>query len=134
MAIVPKPTRCGSLRTKMSFTLDIIEELTSHEPEKSCCRKAFLFGLFFGAEKLFKTEVKAEFKTEQSAVLASSILQKQFSVEPNFEPIVRAGRKMFWVSATSKSLASMPSTTNSLIVTSKKCNPCPFSLCYLCLS
>ena len=90
----------------MSFTLDIIEELTSHEPEKSCCRKAFLFGLFFGAEKLFKTEVKAEFKTEQSAALASSILQKQFSVEPNFEPIVRAGRKMFWVSATSNSLAS----------------------------
>ena len=43
----------------MSFTLDIIEELTSREPEKSCCKKAFLFGLFFSSEKLSKNEVRA---------------------------------------------------------------------------
>lgn len=89
----------------MSFTLDIINELTLREPEKSCCKKSFLFGLFFGAEKLSKTEVRAEFKTEQSALLAVSILKRQFSADATLEPIVRAGRRMFWVTVSSKVLA-----------------------------
>lgn len=90
----------------MSFTLDIINELTEREPEKSCCKKSFLLGLFFGAEKISKTEVRAEFKTEQSAEIAASILKKQFSAEPTVEPIVRAGRRMFWVSVNSKVIST----------------------------
>ena len=89
----------------MSFTLDIIDELTLREPEKSCCKKSFLFGLFFGAEKISKNEVKVELKTEQSALLALSILKKQFSAEPSFEPIVRAGRRMFLITVLSKPLS-----------------------------
>ena len=90
----------------MSFTLDIINELTEREPEKSCCKKSFLLGLFFGAEKISKTEVRAEFKTEQSAEIAASILKKQFSADPTVEPIVRAGRRMFWVSVNSKVIST----------------------------
>jgi DNA-binding protein WhiA len=90
----------------MSFTLDIINELTEREPDKVCCKKSFLFGLFFGAEKIFKTEIRAELKTEQSANLAANILKKQFSLEPTVEPIVRAGRHMFWVTVNSKMLAT----------------------------
>lgn len=89
----------------MSFSLDIIDELVSKEYERTCCKKAFVFGLFFGAEKLFKTEVKAEFKTESSANFAISLLKKQFLSEPIFQPIVRAGRHMFWVTVSSKSLS-----------------------------
>ena len=90
----------------MSFTLDIINELTEREPEKSCCKKSFLLGLFFGAEKISKTEVRAEFKTEQSAEIAASILKKQFSADPTVEPIVRAGRRMLWVSVNSKVIST----------------------------
>lgn len=90
----------------MSFTLDIINELTEREPEKSCCKKSFLLGLFFGAEKISKTEVRAEFKTEQSAEIAVSILKKQFSADPTVEPIVRAGRRMLWVSVNSKVIST----------------------------
>ena len=89
----------------MSFTLRIIEELVAHEYDKTCCKKALLFGLFFAAERLSKKEVKAEFKTEQSAALAASILKKQFSAEPCVTSGVRAGRNMFWVSVSSKAIA-----------------------------
>lgn len=89
----------------MSFTIEIINELTRREREKTCCKKAFLFGLFFGAEKISKNEVKAELKTEQSASIASSILQKQFSAEPKIESIVRAGRRLYVVTVVSKAIA-----------------------------
>lgn len=89
----------------MSFTLEIIDELVAKEYEKTCCKKAFLFGLFFGAERLSKSEVRAEFKTEQSARLAESILKKQFAAEPALESIVRAGRQMYWVTVNSKALS-----------------------------
>ena len=32
----------------MSFSLEIIDELVSREYEKTCCKKAFIFGVFFG--------------------------------------------------------------------------------------
>ena len=89
----------------MSFTVDIINELVGKTHEKTCCKKAFVFGLFFGAEKLSKSEVRAEFKTEESADLAVSLLKKQFTAEPSLEPIVRAGRRMFWVTVSSKALS-----------------------------
>lgn len=89
----------------MSFTLQIINELVGREYEKSCCKKAFLFGLFFGAERLSRREVKAELKTEESALLAAGILKKQFSAEPCAESVVRAGRRMFWVTVSSKALS-----------------------------
>ena len=90
----------------MSFTVDIINELVGRIHEKTCCKKAFVFGLFFTAERLSKSEVRAEFKTEESAKSAVSLLKKQFTAEPKFESIVRAGRKMFWVTVSSKSLSS----------------------------
>ena len=89
----------------MSFTIEIINELTRREREKTCCKKAFLFGLFFGAEKISKNEVRAEFKTEQSATVAAAILQKQFSAEPAVNSIVRAGRRLYCVTVTSKAIA-----------------------------
>ncbi|MBO7303096.1 MAG: DNA-binding protein WhiA [Clostridia bacterium] len=89
----------------MSFTLRIINELVSKEYEKSCCKKAFIFGLFFSAERISGREIRVELKTEDSALLAEGILKKQFSAEPLVEPVVRAGRRLFWVTLSSKALS-----------------------------
>lgn len=90
----------------MSFTFDIINELAENCPEKTCCMKAFLFGLFFGAEKVSEKELRAEFKTEESAGKAVMILKKQFAASPDVKQIVRAGRKIFSVTVSSKALLS----------------------------
>ena len=89
----------------MSFTLDIINELTLREREQTCCKKALLFGLFFAAERISRSELVAEFKTQESAELAALILKKQFTAEPTVEAIVRAGRKMYHVTVSSKALS-----------------------------
>ena len=90
----------------MSFTTEIIDELVALEYEKTCCRKALLFGLFFGAERIEKKLVLAEFKTEGAANLATSVLRKQFSAEPeNFE-VTRAGRRLFCVRVNSRHIAN----------------------------
>ncbi len=90
----------------MSFTKQIIGELVSLEREKTCCKKALLFGLFFGAERIEKKLVFAEFKTEESAKLAFDILKRQFSAEPEYQEIKRAGRCFFGVSVNSKTIAN----------------------------
>ena len=90
----------------MSFTKQIIEELVSIEYDKTCCKKALLFGLFFGAERIEKKLVFAELKTESSARLAVEILKRQFSAEPEMKDIRRAGRCFFGVSVNSKTIAN----------------------------
>lgn len=90
----------------MSFTTDIIDELTSLDYDKTCCRKALLYGLFFGAERIEKKLVCAEFKTEGSAHLAANVLGRQFSAEPELFEVRRAGRRFFCVRLNSKPLAN----------------------------
>lgn len=90
----------------MSFTKEIIEELVALEHDKTCCKKALLFGLFFGAERVEKKLVFAEFKTEDSARLAADILKRQFAAEPEVQQIKRAGRCFFGVSVSSKAIAN----------------------------
>ena len=90
----------------MSFTMTVIDELTAHEYDKTCCKKAFLFGLFFSAERIQGRTVRAEFKTERSALYAVEILKKQFSSEPVYTSGIRAGRTMHWVSVDSKAISA----------------------------
>ena len=90
----------------MSFTLEMIDELVSLKYEKTCCRKALLFGLFFGAERIEKKLVLAEFKTDESACLAAEVLKRQFSAEPELFETVRAGKRMFCVRVNSKVIAN----------------------------
>ena len=50
----------------MSFTTDIIEELSSLPLGKNCCRKALLFGLFYdGRQEEEQNVVSALFRTER---------------------------------------------------------------------
>lgn len=92
----------------MSFTLEVIDELMTTEPSKTCCRKAMLFGLFCCAHLDIsqKNKIIAEFKSEPVAELASKILLKQFSAQAEITPTVRAGRKLFSLSASSKALSA----------------------------
>ena len=90
----------------MSFTIDIIDELVALEYEKTCCRKALLFGLFFGALRVEKKQVVAEFKSENAAKLATDVLGRQFSAEPEQFNITRAGKKFFCVKVDSKPIAN----------------------------
>lgn len=90
----------------MSFTTQIIEELLSLDFEKTCCKKAFLFGTLFGAQKGEGRRCVAEFKTQQSAIVVAEILKKQFSAESEQFTVNRAGRRFFALSVNSKSVYS----------------------------
>lgn len=90
----------------MSFTIDIIDELVELGNEKTCCRKALLFGLFFGAQRVEKKLVLAEFKTENSAMLAVKVLKRQFSAEPECFEVNRAGKRFFCVRVNSRPIAN----------------------------
>ena len=89
----------------MSFSTQIIEELLGLDFEKTCCKKAFLFGMLFGAQKGEGKKAVAEFKTEQSVVAAAEILKKQFAAEPELFCINRAGRRFYAVGVTSKAVS-----------------------------
>lgn len=97
----------------MSFTVEIIDELVSLEYDKTCCRKALLFGLFFGAERVEKKLVCAEFKTENSARLALDVLKRQFSAEPELFEVKRAGRNFYCVKLNSKAIANYIDTISA---------------------
>ncbi len=92
----------------MSFTLEVIDELLAADTAKTCCKKALLFGLFCSAslDSTQKNKIYTEFKTEQIAELAQKILLKQFSAQAEITPTVRAGRRLFSLSVSSKAMAS----------------------------
>jgi len=87
----------------MSFTTDTAAELLALPIGKTCCRKAFLLGLFFGGKsELDKGTVTAFFRMEELADMAKDLLKKQFSSQAGIEQIVYAGRRVYKVSANSK--------------------------------
>lgn len=98
----------------MSFTTDIIEELTTLSSGKNCCRKALLYGLFYDGERQREPDgVSALFRTERAAELAYSLLESRFSAEANIETVARAGRTYFRVSTACSSLGRMLETLDS---------------------
>jgi len=90
----------------MSFTTDVIEELLATLPlNKTCCRKAMLYGLLIGASSEEGNIIKAQFKNQAAAEMAAGILKKQFSSMPEISVEFR-GRRLFCVEAKSKALSS----------------------------
>ena len=90
----------------MSFTDDVISELMHLESQKTCCRKAMLFGMLFGGEKIGDREVRTLFRRRDIGEYAAYVLKKQFSAEPRLEEISRAGRRLTSVSASTKAIAA----------------------------
>ena len=88
----------------MSFSTSIITELMEAELHKTCCKKALVFGLFFGAITEGENAIKAEFRSLDIANKAAEILKKQFSATPLISEVKRAGRKFYVVSATTKAI------------------------------
>ncbi len=93
----------------MSFTFKVIDELLDVKPHKTCCKKAFLYGLFASAQLLDGGFVRAEFHRADVAELAAEIIAKQFATELLSEQYVRAGREMFALTVRSKALAKFVS-------------------------
>ena len=99
----------------MSFTTGIAEELLSLQIGKTCCRKALLLGLFFGAcagEE--KNSVMAFFRSEEICSLAKELLKKQFATDSAVEETTRAGRKVFYLKAASKAIRSFINEIDSI--------------------
>ena len=94
----------------MSFTTDIVDELTALPAGKPCCRKALLFGLFYRGVRQDGFAVRTAFRSEQAANLAAELLKKQFSTECEREETCRAGKKSFVITARSKAVASFLDT------------------------
>ena len=91
----------------MSFTTDVAEELLSLPIGKTCCRKALLFGLFFGGKSRADGNiVTAAFKYEGAANLACELLSKQFSAKAEIKETVIAGRNLYIVRAQSKAISA----------------------------
>ena len=76
------------------------------EQSKTCCRKALLFGLFFGALAEQNNKIRAEFRSEEIASRAATILQRQFSSAPRVIEVRRAGRVLYEVEATTKAISA----------------------------
>lgn len=91
----------------MSFTSEVTEELIAQTPSKTCCRKAMLFGMFYGGVREAEEKKKfiyGEFMSEDVAVYASGILKRQFSADTAPYGVARAGRRFFRVRTASKAL------------------------------
>lgn len=90
----------------MSFSSEVVDELMGLELSKTCCRKAMLFGLFFGASFEEPKTVRAEFRNGEIATKAAEILKKQFSADAEIEAICRAGRRFYLLKVSSKALSN----------------------------
>ena len=64
----------------MSFTDEVINELMQVDNAKTCCRKAMLFGMLYGAHRRGDREITAFFRNADIAERAATILKKQFSI------------------------------------------------------
>ena len=90
----------------MSFTTDVISELLEAPLPKTCCRKAILYGMFFGANRDVGNIVRAEFRTRDVACKVQLILKSQFSLDTDIKEIARAGRRFFAIEAKSKAISN----------------------------
>ena len=97
----------------MSFTTDISNELLSIQMPKTCCRKAMLYGMLFGAKHIGGNVVSVEFKTQESAQRAVQILGAQFSLNVEPREITVVGRRLLEITFKSKAIASFIDETNS---------------------
>ena len=97
----------------MSFTTDVTKELLEASLPKTCCRKALLYGMLFGANRTDGNAIDVEFRTQESAQKASQILKAQFSLDTEIKETARAGRKFFDIAAKSKAIANFLDETDA---------------------
>ncbi len=86
----------------MSFSFEVCEELLAAPQGKTCCKKAMLLGLLYGA-RAEDGRVSAYFKQQAAAERAAEILRRQFSSDAEVVPATHAGRQLFLLSTRAKS-------------------------------
>lgn len=88
----------------MAFSEDIKKEFIEEIPHKTCCRRAFTYGLLFDAftdgDRVFIDSASRE-----HAEFYKNIFERQFSKEINILPIKKAGRDYYRVEFTFPSMA-----------------------------
>ena len=94
----------------MSFTWDVAEELRVIRWHKTCCKKAALCGLLFGAQRLEgeKTYV-ATFNSDVEAIRASELIDAGFSSgeKTAVVPAANGGHRVYRVCFSSKALTGV---------------------------
>jgi DNA-binding protein WhiA len=94
----------------MSFTDEIANELCDMSLNKSCCRKAFLCGLIYGAKRVEESKhYMAVFYRQSDAERAARLIDAQFFVGVPTEILTsaRGGHKVYTVSFSSKALTGV---------------------------
>lgn len=89
----------------MSFTTEVKNELAACEIAKTCCRKAYIYGLLYNSVRA----AKGFELTVNNAVAASEtvrLLKNVMHTEPEETEYVRAGRKTFRIAFISKSFSA----------------------------
>ena len=82
----------------MSFASDVHTELIGLPLKKTCCRKAFLFGMLCGCRQATEGDGwEVYFYHEDVALLVSSLLEKGFHASHTPLHTVRAGRDAFFL-------------------------------------
>ncbi len=98
----------------MSYTYDVLEELSTVVLPKTCCRRAMILGLLFGAQRQDDGSIFASLKLATHATLADEILQKQFGIQPKIEPYTHAGRYLIGMSLSSRAIQRFLSDTDDM--------------------
>ncbi|MBR6604246.1 MAG: DNA-binding protein WhiA [Clostridia bacterium] len=91
----------------MSFSENVKEELLRELPKKTCCRKAFIFGLLINTQP--NEDGVITFESEQECVWNAAItaFREQFGKEPIKSEKSRMGHKRVCISFASKSALAL---------------------------
>ncbi len=91
----------------MSFSENVKEELLRELPKKTCCRKAFIFGLLINTQP--NEDGVITFESEQECVWNAAItaFREQFGKEPTKSEKSRMGHKRVCISFASRSASAL---------------------------
>ena len=113
----------------MSFATDVKDELLELPIKKTCCKKAFLLGVFLACRQGDgEGELKMYFYHQGTADLVSELLTKIFHAEPKLVALTRAGRRTFEICVKSAGISSFLETadgeTEAHIAAGFRCSSC----------
>lgn len=95
----------------MSFTQKVAGELRTIQVNKTCCKKSFLCGLLYGAERIDSEKAYvAAFYSEEDAHLAAELIDTGFfsGAKSEVRSASRGGHRAYFVKFSSRVLTGVP--------------------------
>ncbi len=89
----------------MSFTGDIVRELSALQIKKTCCRRSVALGMLLCATEDIEGTLVSYFYEESVASLAYELLERVFHSNVNMRQTVRAGRTVYRITFESAAIA-----------------------------